>query len=158
MAACHDGAVGQRRRSSEKIDVNTFKKEEKFAEFWDEGKVKPLKEFLAEKNIDLNQYNTEAKQQRFVEEDSWCRLRWANFVVSMIHYKMFFSVMITRSIFCFFLPLLAMPLTEFDQTIQYSKFLTTVITHHSSLSRTRSFIRSATRSNLSRHCRRRNWV
>ncbi len=58
-----------RRRNNEKYDVTTFKREEKFAEFWDEGKVMPLQQFLKEKDVDLSVYNTEAKQQKFVEED-----------------------------------------------------------------------------------------
>lgn len=58
-----------RRRNNEKYDVTTFKREEKFAEFWDEGKVMPLQQFLKENDVDLSVYNTEWKQQKFVEED-----------------------------------------------------------------------------------------
>lgn len=52
------------------VDLSTYRKEEDFAEFFDEGEVVPIWDFLSSKGIDPTKIGSEAKQRKFVEEDS----------------------------------------------------------------------------------------
>ena len=64
-----DTQGGSRRIRHEKVDINTFRREEEFAEFYDEGSVLPLNKFLVQKGFNPVQIGSELKQRRFVEEE-----------------------------------------------------------------------------------------
>lgn len=64
-----DTCNGSKRTKHEKVDLSTFRREEDFAEFFDEGSVMPIAEFLSSKGIDPTKFATESKQRRFVEEE-----------------------------------------------------------------------------------------
>eukprot|EP00439_Symbiodinium_sp_Y106_P078878 s135_g17.t1 len=49
---CANAGSGRRTRH-EKVDITTYSKEEGFCEFWNEGTVKPVDEFLADKGLDI---------------------------------------------------------------------------------------------------------
>lgn len=70
-AAATESCATNRKRP-EKVDLSTYKREEEYADFFDEGTVVPISEFLEGLDLDfslLSKLNTEAKQRRFVEED-----------------------------------------------------------------------------------------
>ena len=65
--AC-DSSTGNR-REHEQFDLATYRREEEYAEFFDEGTVLPLGEFLTSQGFDPAKIGSESKQRRFVEED-----------------------------------------------------------------------------------------
>lgn len=64
-----DTCGGQKRAKQDQLDLSTYRKEEEFAEFYDEGTVLPLAQFLESQSIDPVKIGSEAKQRRFIEED-----------------------------------------------------------------------------------------
>ena len=65
-----DTMGGHSRSKQVQVDLSTYRKEEDFAEFFDEGEVVPIWDFLSSKGIDPTKIGSEAKQRKFVEEDS----------------------------------------------------------------------------------------
>ena len=62
--AC-DSSTGNRRKH-EQFDLATYRREEEYAEFFDEGTVLPLGEFLTSQGFDPAKIGSESKQRRFV--------------------------------------------------------------------------------------------
>lgn len=57
-----------RKRKYEKVDLNTYRNEEDFAEFYDEGEILPVPDFLASKGYDPSTIGAEDMQIRFIEQ------------------------------------------------------------------------------------------
>lgn len=58
-----------RKRKHENVDLESYKKESKFAEFWEEGTVQPLSNFLQDHDIDCANMS-EQRQRKIVEEEN----------------------------------------------------------------------------------------
>lgn len=64
-----DTCGGTKRVKHERVNMEAYRKEEDFHEFYDDGDVVPLAEFLTRQGFEPDQIGNEAKQKRFVEED-----------------------------------------------------------------------------------------
>ena len=58
----------KQRRKAEKIDITSFQKEETYADFFQEGTVTPMDQFLVDRGFVLAELGSEKMQQRFVEQ------------------------------------------------------------------------------------------
>lgn len=65
---CNTGG-GRKRERKEKVDLGSFRREENYAEFFDEGTVVPIQEFLEGKGVDISRLNSEAKMRKLAEEE-----------------------------------------------------------------------------------------
>ena len=68
-----DTRGGHKREKKEQVNLATFRREEEYADFFDEGTITPLAEFLVSKGIDPDKIGNDVKQRRFVEEEPQLR-------------------------------------------------------------------------------------
>ena len=67
-----DTRGGHNRAKKEQVNLASFRREEEYADFYDEGTVTPLGDFLVSKGFDPERIGAEAKQRRLVEEEPEC--------------------------------------------------------------------------------------
>ena len=62
------------RRSYEKIDLTSYRKEEDFAEIWQEGDCLTLDAFLTSRGFCPDDFSSLQQKKKFIEQDCVCTL------------------------------------------------------------------------------------
>ena len=70
---CRPLEAGRKLRKYAKVDMTAYREQQDFAEFYNEGVVLTLPEFLASRGFDPTDFSSEARMKAFIEKDT-CRL------------------------------------------------------------------------------------